>query len=85
MHVPTRGKLFRQHVNVFATLVLELKYLNAAQQALCDAGKWGQESGNAGTLRESAIRVGRFGRPVTLRRNPDQPLPKSPAFSGILN
>jgi hypothetical protein len=36
---PTWRKLFCEHVNVCATVVLELKYLKAAQHALCGAEK----------------------------------------------
>jgi hypothetical protein len=58
MHRPTRRKLFRQYINVFATLVLELKYLNAAQHPLCDAAERGGEGemprlGVAGAIGDS--------------------------------
>jgi hypothetical protein len=53
-------KLFRHNINVFATLVLELKYLNAAQYALCDATTPAANAEMPAT-QASAIHVGRIG------------------------
>jgi hypothetical protein len=58
---PTPGKLFRWQVDVFATLVLELKSLNAAQHALCDAEKQRDIGENSGARRRrqfGAMRIG---------------------------